>query len=71
MEATYGEVSLAGLDVMEETEKAREILGQAVEAGDVRAALVILKGCGLLSGQLPSPRSDWAGHNCRWDSCSR
>lgn len=39
MEATYGEVSLAGLDVMEETEKAREILGYMPDLAPVPSDL--------------------------------
>lgn len=39
MEATYGEVSLAGLDVMEETEAAREILGYMPDLAPVPSDL--------------------------------
>lgn len=39
MEPTYGEVSLAGLDVLEETEKAREILGYMPDLAPVPSDL--------------------------------
>ncbi|MCP4448758.1 MAG: hypothetical protein GY811_26005 [Myxococcales bacterium] len=39
---------------------ATEVVANAIESGDVRAALAVLKGTGALSGRLEEPGSDRA-----------